>query len=207
MSLHGLYSKFPSLDCGACFTPTCRSFARRCLLGLNSPHECPVLGWSEAGRKATEAQDVLNAHRGVEAQREAKILGTDYSLYHPSSEGKVVDFLDMQTFIDLAQTSRVFDSTKSFAELEAVRLSKGARRFTVVSDGRILPTGPGPPPAVALSALASLMWGAVSVFRPILPTKRDDGVGVREWWLQGVSHTVRRFALMSRHSRRSSGRS
>ena len=200
MTLRGLYSKFPSIDCGACFTPTCRSFARRCLLGLNSPHECPLLGWSEAGRKALEAEDALNAHRGVEAHREAKILGTQYSFYHPTSEGKIVDFLDMQTFIDLAQMSRVFDSTKSFAELEAVRLSKGERRFTVVSDGRVLPTGPGPPKIVALSALAGLMWGAVSGFRPILPTRRDDRVGVRGRRLQRVSRTIRRFAHMPCHS-------
>jgi len=162
MTLRGLYAKFPSIDCGACFTPTCRSFARRCLLGLNTPYECPVLGWAEGGLRATEADDAVKAYRGTEVPSEAKVIGTPFSLYHPSSEGKVAEFLDMPTFIELSEASRVFDSTRPFPGLEAVRLSKGARSLLVVSDGRVLPTGPGPPSGIGLSALSGLMWGAVN---------------------------------------------
>jgi hypothetical protein len=204
MTLLALYSKFPSLDCGACFVPTCKSFARRCLLGLNSPYECPVLGWAEGGRGATEAESALNAHRGVTVRGEAEILGTNYSLRHPATNGKIADFLDMETLAELAQASRVFDSAKPFAKLGALRLSKGPWSYMVVSDGRVLPTGPGPPQASALSALASLMWGAVSGFRPILPAERHDSIGVRGWRLQRMPDAVGGLALMPDHRERPS---
>lgn len=183
MTLRGLYAKFPSIDCGACFTPTCRSFARRCLLGLNTPYECPVLGWAEGGLRATEADDAVKAYRGIEVSSEAKVIGTPFSLYHSSSEGKVTDFTDMATFIELAEAARVFDVTRPFLGLEAVRLSKGTRSLLVASDGRILPTGPGPPSGLALSSLSSLMWGAVNHVRPILPPERHDGGGMHIRWM------------------------
>jgi hypothetical protein len=174
VTLRGLYAKFPSIDCGACFTPTCRSFARRCVLGLNTPYECPVLGWAEGGLRATEADDAVKACRGVEVPSEAKVIGTPFSLYHSSSEGKVADFVDMVTFIELAEAARVFDATRPFPGLGAVRLSKGTRSLLVVSDGRILPTGPGPPSGLALSPLSSLMWGAANHAWPILPAEWHD---------------------------------
>ncbi len=174
MTLRDLYAKFPSIDCGACFTPTCRSFARRCLLGLNTPYECPVLGWAEGGLRATDAEDAVKAYRGTEVSSEARVIGTPFSLYHSSSEGKVADFLDMSTFIELVEAARVFDATRPFPGLEAVRLSKGTRSLLLVSDGRILPTGPGPPSGMGLSALSNLMWGAVNWLWPILPRERHD---------------------------------
>jgi len=189
MTLRGLYARFPSIDCGACFTPTCRSFARRCLLGLNTPYECPVLGWAEGGLRATEAEDAVKIYRGTGVQSEAKIIATPFSLYHSSSEGKVADFVDMATFIELAEAARVFDATRPFPGLEAVRLSKGTRSLLVVSDGRVLPTGPGPPSGLALSSLSGLMWGAVNDVRPILSAERHDSDRVRVGWMQGVPGT------------------
>jgi hypothetical protein len=196
VTLHGLYAKFPSIDCGACFTPTCRSFARRCLLDLNTPFECPVLGWVEGGLGAKEADDAVKAYRGVEVPSEAKVIGTPFSLYHSSSEGKVADFVDMATFIELAETARVFDATKPFLGLEAVLLSGVTRSLLVVSDGRILPTGPGPPSGLALSSLSNLMWGAVNHVWPILPAERHDSDRVCVGWVQGVLGADRRKEVL-----------
>lgn len=162
MTLRGLYSRFPSLNCGACFVPTCRSFARRCLLGLNSARECPVLEWAEGGAKARDAEEATRSHSAVRVSPEAKVMGTPFSMNHPIPNDKMVEFLDAEALSDIMRAAKVFDSVKSFAGLDAIRVSKGAGSLLIVSQGLVLPTGPGPPTMTALSSLAGLIWGAAN---------------------------------------------
>jgi len=133
------------------------------LLGLNSPRDCPVLGWAEAGLKAVEAEQAIKSHLVSDAPPEAKVVGTPLSVYHPCPDDSRIGFLDAETLKDLVEVSSLFDSIRWFPSLDAVRVTKGTRSLLIVSDGRVLPTGPGPPSGLVLSPMVSLIWGAVNL--------------------------------------------
>ncbi len=161
MNIIQLYSKFPKLNCSACFIPTCRSLARRSTLGLSNPSDCPILEWTEGGQKKIAAEEAARQFRGYETETRANIVHTDYVTVHPAArtQEKPMEFLDSDVACKLFSLAGLFDRVQCASRMNALKASRGKSATLFVSDGRILVSGPGPP-IDALTPLAMLMWGA-----------------------------------------------
>lgn len=163
MSLHELYSRFPSLNCSSCFIPTCRSLARRSAMGLSNPSDCPIIEWVEGGHRKALAQEAATRFRNHQTETRASILGTDHVVVHPAVQSgmKPIEFLDTDLGAKLFGLSGIFDRVESLSQIGAFKASRGKVSCLFVSDGRMLLSGPGPP-TEALSPLANLTWGAAN---------------------------------------------
>gem|GEM_PF-1503089 len=174
-----VYSLLPGLDCGLCGNSSCRTMARRIIMGIASPEDCSILSIAHRGESLQRLKSIL-----VESPIESYVSASTFSkearinYIHPciSETGKVMaeaklagstnpilGFYDSIMLCWALERSGAFEDFKCSSSLGVARLEIGEKTIMVFKDGRVNIRGARDEKEVleTMSLISRILWGAI----------------------------------------------